>query len=174
MHQLTTETAADTKEKPYPCSICGEAFTRQDLWSRHQRLKHSQAPGAKDTAPSQQLSNSLQVTPSEDVDAGAIEHDGSTYGQLSGEDLYTADGSFVDFTSFMDTVGLDFEVAMPDLIQPVPMMPGLDAVESVSPTSPRDERASLHKITSLHSRYAVPDIAKGEGTQPQDDLNSTG
>lgn len=164
MHQLTIGTAADTKEKPYPCSICGEAFTRQDLWSRHQRLKHSQAPAAKDTASSQQLSNSLRVTPSEDVDAGAIEHDPSTYGQLSGGDLFTADGSFVDFTSFMDTVGLDFEVALPDLVQPVPMMPGIDAVEPMSPTSPRDEHDSLHRTTSFHSRYAVPDIAKGEGT----------
>lgn len=64
----------------------------------------------------------------------------------------------------MDTVGLDFEVSLPDLVQPVPTMPRIDAVEPMSPTSPRDEHDSLHRTTSLHSRYVVPDIAKGEGT----------
>lgn len=90
---------------------------------------------------------------------------GLVYDGFPDQDLYGVDGSFIDFSAFMDTVGLDFEVNLSDLNASEPMVSSLDAASPVTPISPElDYLPSMS--ADAPSKHIVPDLSNGEGWYP--------
>lgn len=115
----------DTKEKPYVCD-CGRSFARRDLLTRHERLSHSgqNVPPTEATGPTSERENcTLETTPPSAQHATTWSLDGGNQtsvlheGQQSDRDApFRRDdpdndcvAAMQDLSSFLNTVGVDFD-----------------------------------------------------------------
>jgi len=167
----------DTKERPYACR-CGQAFTRQDLLVRHRRLAHASADreaSADDVG--SEFAPSAHVPSNDNPEwctVTANEHERATPPYLSERPGHTFDAtpsmpaeqdfdaSMVDFSSFMDVVGLDFQLDHTG----VNLNPSVD--ETILPTiMPTDTRAyGPTPVNSEPAQIVTIDANQTEGIQP--------